>query len=192
MASLSPAGWLDAGARPGADPLPLRATLQIAVLAAAAALLALLSLHLLITPVDTAPIAPPAGHRDAPPPASIEPATALDRKTTEEFRETVARPLFNPSRKPVQRKDAADSGPRAAASDLRLIGVMRSAGQPPRALLRSPREPHGRWIAEGAELNGWMLREVGERSVVLQSGPRSHELKLTTPRRPPANPPPKH
>jgi hypothetical protein len=82
----------------------------------------------------------------------------------------------------VQRKETAEDGPRAAVSDLRLIGVMKSAGRPPRALLRSANEPTGKWIAQGTELNGWKLLEVGERSVVLQSGPRSHELKLIAPR----------
>ena len=67
---------------------------------------------------------------------------------------------------------------------------MKAADQPPRALLRSANEPTGKWIAEGAEFNGWKLRKVNERSVILQSGGRSQELKLATPRRPPTTPPP--
>ncbi len=118
----------------------------------------------------------------------VEPATTLDKRTAEQFRETVGRPLFNPSRRPVQRKETAEAGPSATVSDLRLVGVMKTADRPPRALLRSPNQPNGKWIAEGAELNGWRLHKVNERSVVLQSGARSHELKLSPPRRPPDDP----
>jgi hypothetical protein len=60
---------------------------------------------------------------------------------------------------------------------------MRAAGRPPRALIRSAHAPDGKWIAEGAEFNGWKLHEVGDRSVVLRAGARSHELKLAPPRR---------
>jgi hypothetical protein len=176
---MAPAGWV----KRSADPASLRAGLPVAAPAVAAAVLALLNLHLLTTPVDISPIAPPAARADAPPPAGIAPATPLDRKTADELRDTAARPLFNPSRRPVQRKETAQDAPRAAVSGLRLVGVMKSAGQPPRALLRSANAPTGKWIAEGAELNGWKLLEVGERSVVLQSGPRSYELKLVTPAR---------
>ena len=164
--------------------------LPVAVPAVAAVLLALVNLQVLRTPVDISPVAPPAGKADAPPPGSAEPATTLDKRTADEFRETVARPLFDPSRRPVERKESAEDGPGAAVSDLRLVGVMQSADRPPRALLRSPNEPTGKWIAEGAELNGWTLHKVGQRSVVLKSGTRSHELKLTAPRRSGDDPPP--
>ena len=126
---------------------------------------------------------------DATRPDSGRPATALDSKTAEQFQETVGRPLFNPNRRPVERKEAAEAGPNAGVGDVRLVGVMRAADQPPRALLRSANASNGRWIAEGAEFNGWTLRKVGERSVVLQSGARSQELKLATPRRAPEEPP---
>ncbi len=158
--------------------------LSVAAPAVAAALLALVSLQLLRTPVDISPVAPSAGKVDAPPPGSVEPATTLDKRTADAFRETVSRTLFNPSRRPVERKESAEDGPGVAVSDLRLVGVMKSADRPPRALLRSPNEPTGKWITEGAELNGWKLHKVGERSVVLKSGARSHELKLAPPRRP--------
>ena len=65
---------------------------------------------------------------------------------------------------------------------------MKAANQPPRALLRSANEPNGKWIAEGGEFNGWKLRKVNERSVILQSGGRSQELQLAVPRRSPDEP----
>jgi general secretion pathway protein N len=157
----------------------------VAALAGAAVLLAILNLQLLRTPVDVSPIAPPARETDAPRPDSGRPATALDTRTAEQFQETVGRPLFNPSRRPVPRKEAAEARPNAGVGDLRLVGVMRAADQPPRALLRSANAANGRWIAEGAEFNGWTLHKVDERSVVLKSGARSQELKLAAPRRAP-------
>ena len=124
----------------------------------------------------------------APRPDTTELATALDKKTAEQFQETVGRPLFNPGRRPVQRDEAA-AEPQAGPAELRLIGVMKSASQPPRALLRSANEANGKWIDEGAEFNGWKLRKVNERSVIVQSGSRSQELMLSMPRRAPGEPP---
>jgi hypothetical protein len=163
--------------------------LGVAALAGAAGLLALLNLHLLRSPVDISPIAPPPGKAGAPRADKLEPATALDKKAAEQFQETVGRPLFNPNRRPVERKDTAAAEPKTEASDLRLVGVMKAPDRPPRALLRSANAPTGKWIAEGAEINGWKLRQVNERSVILQSGARSQELKLATPRRSSDDPP---
>jgi hypothetical protein len=157
----------------------------IAALAGAIVLLGLINLHLLRSPVDISPIAPPPGKSDVPRADISQPGTALDKKAAEQFQETVGRPLFNPDRRPVERKETAEAGPNAAPSDLRLVGVMKAADQPPRALLRSSNAPTGKWIAEGGEFQGWKLRRVNERSVVLQSGARSQELKLDTPRRSP-------
>ncbi|MGH6691731.1 MAG: hypothetical protein ACREF4_13755 [Gammaproteobacteria bacterium] len=162
--------------------------LGIAALAGAVVLLALLNLHLWSSPVDISPVAPPPGKAEAPHPDSTALVTALDKKTADEFRDTVRRPLFNPDRRPIERKETA--APKAEASDLRLVGVMKAANQPPRALLRSAGEPNGKWVAEGGEFNGWKLSKVNERSVVLQSGGRSQDLQLAVPRRPPDEPPP--
>ena len=157
----------------------------VAALAVLAVLLALLIVHLLRSPVDISPIVPPPGKSDVARADIAEPGTALDKKAAEQFRETVGRPLFNPDRRPVERKETGEAGPNAEPSDLRLVGVMKAADQPPRALLRSSNAPTGKWIAEGGEFQGWKLRRVDERSVVVQSGARSQELKLDTPRRSP-------
>jgi general secretion pathway protein N len=162
--------------------------LGIAALAGAAGLLALLNLDLLRSPIDTSPIASPADKADAPRPDSTALTTALDTKTLEQFQDTVGRPLFNPGRRPVQRKGPAAAAPEEA-SHLRLIGVLKLGKEPPRALLRSADKRTGEWIAEGAAFNGWTLRKVNERSVIMQSGKRSQELTLSTPRRAPDEPP---
>ena len=39
-------------------------------------------------------------------------------------------------------------------------------------------ESTGKWIAEGEQFDGWKLRQVKERSVIVESGGRSHELTL--------------
>jgi hypothetical protein len=164
------------------------ARLGIATLAGAVVLLGLLNFYSWRSSVDISPITPPPDKTGAPRPDSTAPATALDKKTADDFRETVRRPLFNPDRRPVERKETA-AEPKAEVSDLRLVGVMKAANQPPRALLRSADAPNGKWIAEGGEYNGWKLRKVNERSVILQSGGRSQELQLAVPRRPPDEPP---
>ena len=163
--------------------------LGIAALAGAVVLLGLLNLYLWRSPVNISPVTPPPGKAEAPLPDSTAPVTALDKKTADEFRDTVRRPLFNPDRRPVERKETAAAAPKAEASDLRLVGVMKAANQPPRALLRSANKPNGKWIAEGGEFNGWKLRKVNERSVILQSGGRSQELQLAVPRHTPDEPP---
>lgn len=159
------------------------ARLAVAALAGAAALLLLLVLHLLQRPIDVSPASPPMGNAASRPPEALQLATALDKKTAAQFQETVNRPLFNPSRKPVQRQKA-EAGPPKEAGKLRLIGVMQLGPGPRRALIRFSGERTGRWLAEGAEHNGWKLSKVNAHSVVVQAGGRSQELKLLTrPRR---------
>ncbi|MBO0766166.1 MAG: hypothetical protein J2P50_16470 [Hyphomicrobiaceae bacterium] len=151
-------------------------------LVSVAGLLALLDLQLLQSPVDIAPIAAPILSADAPRPESLEPATPLDKMSAEQFREMVGRPLFNPSRRPVQRNEAAAGQPKAASSKMRLIGVMKGEDRPPQALIRLGDDPRGKWITEGAELDGWKLSKVNDLSVILEAGGRSRELKLLIPR----------
>jgi hypothetical protein len=156
--------------------------LAVASLAVAAGLLAMLNWQLVQSPVDISPVSPPSDKADAPPVGDGQPATALDGKTADQFRETVARPLFNPSRRPVERAETPGKEPKVELVELRLVGVMKAAGQPPRALLRLANEPTGKWIAEGTQIDGWKLRKVNERSVVVESGGRSQELTLSSAR----------
>jgi hypothetical protein len=150
----------------------------IGLLAGVAGLLAALDFHLLQSSVDIAPVPPAARKDEARLPGVPEPVTSLDKKTAEQFRETVDRPLFSPSRTPVQRKQTVAAEEPGARSKLRLIGVMRLGDEAPRALMRFGDEPTGKWITEGAEFRGWRLRKVKARSVIVESGPRSQELTL--------------
>ncbi|HEX5958187.1 MAG TPA: hypothetical protein VFY92_05965 [Hyphomicrobiaceae bacterium] len=143
-------------------------------------MLAVLDLHLLQSAVDISPLVPSGGRPELEPLQAQTPVTALDKKTAEQLAETVSRPLFDPSRRPVQRAEAVASPERTAEppSKLRLIGIVRFADQPPRALIRFAGESMGKWLAEGAEHKGWRVSKVNARSVMVQSGKQAHELTL--------------
>jgi hypothetical protein len=162
--------------------------LAVAGLAGAAGLLAFLDYHLLQSPIDISPVAPPVQKADLPHPGSPKPTTVLDRKKPEDFQATVSRPLFSPNRRPVQRGETAGGQPKAETAKLRLIGVIRPEDGPPRALIRFGDELTGRWIEEGGVYNGWTLTRVDENSVIVEAGGRTQELKLFLPRPPPKEP----
>jgi hypothetical protein len=154
----------------------------VVALAGAAGLLALVNWYLLASPIDTSPVVPRAGKAEAPHLSGSGLATALDKKPAAQFEETVGRPLFHPTRRPVPDGDAAKEAP-DELPDMRLVGVMKTGGQPARALIRFASEPSGRWLSEGEEYNGWRVRRVGARSAIVEGGGRSHELVLSSPRR---------
>jgi hypothetical protein len=137
-------------------------------------------------PIDISPILP--GFQPAMAPLARPGEEEPPRLPTpaEGFTETVSRPLFNRDRRPVVRRAPAPEAPQASA-DMRLVGIVRQAGEPSRALIRFANEPAGKWIAEGEENNGWVLNAVNERSVVMESGGRLLELQLNFPQRRPAD-----
>jgi hypothetical protein len=156
----------------------------VAVLAGAVGALALLNWYLARMPIDISPIAPEADQAAAPRKDGFDLATGLDRKPAAQFSETVSRPLFDPNRRPVQRDRARADDADAAPGDMRLVGVMTSPNQPARALIRMANETTGTWITEGEQFNGWRLRQVNPRSVVVESQGRLRELTLSIARRP--------
>ena len=161
-----------------------RRRLVVAVLAGAVAVLALLNWYLAHTSIDISPIAPEADPAAGARKDGFELATVLDRKSAAQFPEMVSRPVFNPNRRPVQRDRARADDSGAGPADMRLVGVMKLPDQPARALIRMANEATGKWITEGEQNNGWKLREVSARSVVVEAGGRSHELTLSSARRP--------
>jgi len=156
---------------------------MVAVLGLAVGALALLNWHLAQSPVDITPIAPEASKVEGPRTHDSALLTPLDKKPIFAFRETVSRPVFVPDRKPVQR-DQAPAKEVAGPGSMRLVGVMKLGDQPGRALIRMASEPTGKWIVEGEQFDGWKLREVTVRSVIVESGGRSHELTLQSVRQP--------
>lgn len=98
----------------------------------------------------------------------------------ESFSETLARPLFSPSRRPVERVAEAvptrvDAPP--ASDGLRLLGVVRR-GETSRALVATQANPSGAWLVVGQALGGWRLAEIMDDAVQLSSGRHAQVLAL--------------
>jgi hypothetical protein len=149
-------------------------------LAGACAILAFFAVYLLVTSLDTSPILPGAPLSGAGEPVGAGLVTPLDSKPVGEFRDTVQRPLFNSTRKPVDRPKAKTQGPTEAGSplDLRLVGIVKTGNAPARALIREADQANGKWISEGEAFNGWKLRSVKDSSVIVEADGRAHELTL--------------
>ena len=90
------------------------------------------------------------------------------------------RPLFNADRKPIERNKEAAEAPAAVALEtgMQLVGIVKSADTPGRALIRFAGEPMGKWVPEGETVNGWQLAAVKTSSVVLEGNGHTQELKL--------------
>jgi hypothetical protein len=151
-------------------------------LAIGCGILALVNGYLLASAVDTSPIVPGVQSGGSGPQTDVGLTTPLDTKPIGEFRETMRRPLFNATRKPIDRPKAAKTEVGAQSGsvlDMRLVGVVKTSQGPGRALIRLASETNGKWIAEGETFNGgWKLRTVKDRSVVVDADGRSHELAL--------------
>jgi hypothetical protein len=154
----------------------------IAFLVGVVGLLLALNLYLLQSPVDISPLDQAKGRSTAPTSPNLGLSTPLDTKPATQFQELVARPLFNPSRKPIKREAVTDEAVKGQPSELRLVGVMKSGDSPARALIRFADGQTGKWLAEGEQVNGWTLRKIGDRDVTIEASGRSHELTLAAPR----------
>lgn len=161
-------------------PPQLAARPAILGLAAACGVLALINAYLLATSVDITPILPGVQLTGDKEQTDGGLTTPLDSKPIGELRETVRRPLFNSTRKPIDRPKTAKQEVTQAGSalDMRLVGIVKSGTAPGRALIRLANETNGKWITEGEAFSGWKLRSVKDRSVVVEAEGRSHELTL--------------
>ncbi len=142
-----------------------------------------LNVNLAHTPIDISPIASTApfatgggeGRTSVMPQASV-PLT--------ELRETIERPLFMPSRRPVQARPAAARNipppveVEQAPINLRLSGTIHTGSSAGRALIVSSGEPKGRWLEEGAEIEGWSVVAVERFAVQMRSGQRLRQLDM--------------
>jgi hypothetical protein len=161
--------------------------LLIAVLVAAAAGLGLLVMRATDMPIDVAPVRPqpsagPASDQPTPDAALNTPASIGD------FAETLARPLFNPTRRPLPppaKKPATEAPPPAAQAhaspnNLRLVGMMVRRGSAKRALIRSADQSIASWVEVGADVDGWRVRDIEPDRVVVERGGDTAELMLYT------------
>ena len=158
--------------------------LTTVILAAAVIALGAVNLELAFGSVDTAPIAAP------PPIASFgtsgESAVRSDtRKSLAEYRATLERPLFVKERRPPRaseptpvEKPAETADEPANPVNLRLTGILDAASGGRRALIVSPDEPFGKWLIEGAEIDGWRLVSIERRSVQITGGGKLKQLDM--------------
>ena len=112
-------------------------------------------------------------------------ATRLDDKPLPQFLQTIARPLFTPTRRPaaVAARPAAApaAAPTPSAQGLRLIGLIKTEGGETRVLIRSADEPLGTWVLVGGEVAGWKVTAIGDSKVTVESGGRRFDLNLYAP-----------
>lgn len=136
--------------------------------------------------IDTRPIAPNGEAALRGPLVAATAGPAANRPLSA-YRETLDRPLFEPSRRPRPEEpdgpladDAATPKRSPTADGLRIVGIMTGKGGAavPRALVRAPEEPQAIWVEAGAIIGGWKVARIGDRTVTLENGPQRHELNL--------------
>ena len=142
-------------------------------------------------PIDISPSSPDkaAGAQTAEPAAGTEDTNPAPRPLAE-LQETVARPLFHPSRRlyvaaaekaPELVADAAPEVAELAASApsrLMLVGLMRVPGGSQRALIRAEGQAFGTWVSLGEEIDGWRLASVEDNRVTIEKSGGKVELLL--------------
>lgn len=123
-------------------------------------------------------VAPVAAEKRAT--AAVTPAA----KPLADFRATLERPLFEPTRRPrpvaldAAASSAGASEPAPSTEGLRIVGIMAGRGAAARALVRSAGQPVAIWVENGATIDGWKVAAIGERTVTLEGRGVRHELDL--------------
>lgn len=149
-------------------------------LLAAVSALAALNWHLLTTPLDVRPI-------EAAPASSPMTGAALEptgpTKPPQVYRETLARPLFRPDRRPfvaapppppeqetpvAVEAASVPPAPLTPPEGLKLVGVMRDGSGGGRALMRTAQSPSASWLEIGDEIEGWRVAKIGQSNVTLE------------------------
>ncbi len=124
----------------------------------------------------------PAAVIAAPPPQpaaarAAEPAFAM--RPIGDFSETVTRPLFLPSRRPLEPSEEA---PQIKTADVErdifaLIGVIISEGEH-MALLRRRKTGEVLRVVEGQRVDGWRVEEIMADRMTLRQGDMTDEVAL--------------
>lgn len=151
----------------------------LAALGGVVAALVLVNLYLARSPVDVSPVAGPEPATSRVGKAGpVVLKTPLDTRPVGSFTETVARPIFNAARKPVDRQKP-QAAPLAGPDDLRLVGILQTAAGAKRALIRTGADAKGLWLTEGGAVSGWTVKSIGQRSVIVMSGGRDYEITIS-------------
>ena len=151
---------------------------KLATVTAVLVSLALLNLYALMTPIETAPIAP-APARDGDRKTATDPVSLSGRRTDPSFlRDLTGRPIFHQDRKPAPREVAAtpsavESGP----AGFELVGLMEGDDGIRRAMIRSGEQPAG-WIGKGEQINGWQVTSIDSDQVTIEALGQRTSLKL--------------
>ena len=130
--------------------------------------------------VAPAPVITPASANPVPRPGAEIAATP------KEYKNILARPLFDSSRRPQEiaaikpvpppPKPAAAPFP---ADKFKLVGIMRSPNRSTRALLRTNVTDPGNWIDEGGAILGWAVVRIGQDRVELSANGVTGVVRLT-------------
>lgn len=161
------------------EPASPSRTLTGAMLAGIATLVAA-NAYSLQSPIDISPVTTSAVVEPSPARAEITLASPPPRG---DVSETIARPLFNASRRPQPKpvEETAQSAPaEKAQSDehLELRGIMRLGNGRVQALIRSGNDASGVWLTVGNRRDGLKLHAVNGDVAVVESNGRRYELPL--------------
>ena len=170
-----------------------RRLLPVGLLAALVASLGVLNWKLADLPVDISPLTEVATAVEATKPAAGEAPADAPRRSLAELSETVSRPLFHPTRRPVFVRPAAPAEPEVAKapeplpepaaqpSRLSLVGVMGTGAKGRRALIRAEGQTYGTWIDAGGEIEGWRLSAIEDNRVLIEKSGGKEVLLLHAP-----------
>jgi hypothetical protein len=130
--------------------------------------------------VAPAPVITPAAANPVPRPGAGIAATPKD------YKNILARPLFDSSRRPqeIAATKPVPPPPKPAAAPFpadkfKLVGIMRSPNRSTRALLRTNATDPGNWIDEGGAIAGWAVVRIGEDRVELSANGVTGVVRLT-------------
>ena len=161
-----------------------RATVII-VLAASATGLVMAIYDIQRSAVETSPIVPVRRTSSALPVHQTSLSPPLASQTPANFSEIVTRPLFWPSRRPIDPTpppappiETASPVNEPVPSGLRLAGIINDGEVRRRALLVWPGQPAGQWLHEGADMAGWRLLKIERFGVQVSTGSRIERLDL--------------
>lgn len=156
---------------------------RILVLSTVVLGLATFELWSALTPIDTGPLpaATAVEHGATALPGAVR---SREARSAADFPHTTSRPAFWRGRQP-KAKAAAATQPVAAAPqqpwaspDFRLAGIVQDGGRTRRALLVWGQEPHGRWMEEGAEIDGWRIVTIERFAVHIEASGLRQQIEM--------------
>jgi hypothetical protein len=141
------------------------------------------------TPIDVSPFVPtplsetPGSH------VSLANRTAAPTQDPAAYKAMIEQPLFNPLRRPAEQvvseqsaapTDQSDSPAVPFPNHIHLVGVIKAADGNGKALIRSTKTETeiSRWLDIGADLSGWKITNISDRTVTVQRGSNEHQLTL--------------